>query len=131
MNRKDLPYYLAAVALLFFIFGKKLGKASEEVVIGTKVGGTSLLPDATIAALASKLRSIFDEWYIDQQDETRVIDIWRQLPDELAVRKLYGYFGNFSTTLYGSGDLDYWMSSRISEPARVSCAKYAFGINNF
>jgi len=131
MNSKTLPYYLGAVALLFFVFGKKLGKASETVVIGTKVGGTSLLPDATIAALASKLRSIFDEWYIDQADEVRVIDIWRQLPDELAVRKLYGFFGNLTSALYGSGDLDYWMGSRISEPARVSCAKFAHGINNF
>jgi len=131
MNSKTLPYYLGAVALLFFVFGKKLGKAAETVVIGTKVPGTSLLPDATIAALASKLRQIFDEWYIDQADEVRVIDIWRQLPDEIAVRKLYGFFGNLTTTLYGSGDLDYWMSSRISEPARVSCAKFAHGINNF
>lgn len=131
MNRKDIPYYLAAVALLFFVFGKKLGKAAETVVIGTKVPGTSLLPDATIAAFASKLRQIFDEWYIDQAEEVRVIDIWRQMPDEVGVRKLYGYFGNMTTTFYGSGDLDFWMSTRISEPARVSCAKYAFGINNF
>lgn len=134
MNRRDNWLYLLLGGFLLFLFGRQSGKIAEKgnaPPIAPKPTCEGFWTDAQAAAYAATLRSIFDEWYIDASDETRVIDVFRQIQDECSARKLFHAFGHFSTTLYGQGDLDFWMSTRISEPAKVSCRAKSFGVSTF
>lgn len=126
--------FVAVIGFFLFLVGRSLGRAKEKdtsVKVGTIPKVQSSLPDDQVQALAEKLRSIFDEWYVDTGDEVRILNIWRSMTDSGSVRKLYAYFGTFTTLLYGGGDLDYWMKSRVSETVRNQCAAFGFGLTNF
>jgi len=130
MDKKNSVWLIVAGAalFLFYRFGKRAG--SDGFGSGA-VGCTSSMDADTLKAAALKLRSLLSEWYVDTTDEALILNVFRRFPDECAVRKLYSLFGNMDTTFYGSGDLDFWMKSRVSESTLSQCRLYGFGVTNF
>lgn len=125
---KYLPFIL--VAIVVFLFAKNRFKkgVGDGIVLDVGSSKTDL---NVIKASANNLREIFaNSWYYDSDDNTRIINCFRVLDDVASVKKLYNIFGNLSTTFYGSGDLDYWMSG-LNEDVKVSCRNFCYGVSGF
>ena len=135
MKNVNMDYViLAIVGFLAYKYGRKDEEdhVADDVVEQPIQTCQSVMQDAAIKSSAAKLKSLFDSWYIGTNDEAVIVNIWRQLPDACAVKKLYSSFGVLST--YGGlyqGDLGYFMRSRLTETSRDQARGYSFGQSDF
>jgi len=125
---KNTLYMLLGGALLAYLLGKSRGSAGKGTTLQDCVSGNS---DSDIESRADKLRQIFtNEWFYNGDETPLITAQWRGLLDSCAVRKLYSYFGVLDSTLYGSGDLDYWMG-KTTDACKKSCRDNGFGVVTF
>ncbi len=122
-NKQGVPTYVLVLlaAVMYFVWkaGKDKGDGEGSGKIVTDCQG--LLDDEQASAIAFKLRSILDEWYVTDSDEQRVFELFTKIKDECSYRKVHEAFGTVTHTFppSGTGDLDYWISERISEDMKV------------
>lgn len=131
MNQQQdnkLLYVLMAIAAFAFW---RFGKSSGSKVVPSAGGCTSSAQDQDVEAWAGDLKNMFQSnWFWSTDDYDAAIAILNNLPDVCAARKLYDYFGSLSTIMYGTGDLDYWLSD-WPESWKDKARTYLYGVGSF
>lgn len=120
---------VAGVALVAGFIVWKMGKNKGEGDTSDKPGGivsdcNSSLSDEQCKAIAQKLRSLLDEYYVDGDAEQQIILLFKKIPDECSYTKVYEAFGTlthyFPPTFFNA-DLDTAMTARCSSDTLFKC----------
>lgn len=136
MNNQNLKLILGALAALgivAYLLGRNRGKtiATDWGGVTTDTDCQSTMSDNSAYEVASGFKSIFNDWYVSASDETNVKQLSRQIPDECGARKVHKYFGTLETTLYGTGDLNYFCRTRLTEQTKDEIRIYFGNTANF
>lgn len=112
-------------ALFWFVSRKKKDDTGEDDAGGTIPDKAAISPQ-NAKAIASKLVDLLvSEYYIDDQDEQQIKNLFMRIPDdENSYSLVYRFFGQQSSYFpLIDGDLDTFMRSRVSDNTRRDCYK--------
>lgn len=127
-DNKLLYIAIAAIGAFAFLVGR--GRKGSSV-IPSAGGCISSASSPDIDSWASDLKAMFQNtWFWTAADYDAAIAILNNLPDQCAARKFYDFFGVVTTFMYGSGDLDYWLSS-WPENWKIKARTYLHGVGSF
>lgn len=120
---------IAGIVLVGGFILWKMGKNKGESDTDDKPGGiisdcNSALSNSDCKAIAQKLRSLLDEYYVDGDAEQQIVLMFKKIPDECSYQKVYQAFGTlthyFPPTFFNA-DLETAMSARCSQETLNKC----------